>query len=109
MEETPIAQLVQKAPQALLADKATGINAVVHLHLTGSQAEDWTMTIKDRQCQVERGVPSKPTLTLTAEAQDCLDIFRGKMDGMRAFMQGKLLISGDYMLATRLPGLFGFS
>jgi hypothetical protein len=29
MEETPIAQLVQKAPQALLADKATGINAVV--------------------------------------------------------------------------------
>jgi putative sterol carrier protein len=106
METMPIQDIIQQAPQAFLPDRAAGVNAVVHFHLTGDQAGDWTITIKDKQCLVAQGVPSNPTLTLTADTKDCVDILTGKMDGVRAFMLGKLKIKGNFNLATRLTRLF---
>jgi putative sterol carrier protein len=35
-----------------------------------------------------------------------MDILTGKMDGVRAFMMGKLKVSGDMNLAQQLINLF---
>jgi putative sterol carrier protein len=40
------------------------------------------------------------------EAQDFVDIITGKLDAMKAFMSGKLKVSGNVMLATRLTSFF---
>jgi putative sterol carrier protein len=45
-------------------------------------------------------------MTVTMGAQDFVDMTSGKLDGMSAFMSGKLRISGDMGLAMRLQSLF---
>jgi putative sterol carrier protein len=45
-------------------------------------------------------------LTLSANAQDLLDIFTGKLDAMKALMSGKLHMLGDMGLAMKLMSYF---
>ena len=106
MTEVMIQDLMDRLPGAFLADKAAGINASVLFNLTGPKGGQWVVTIQNQLCRVENGTIPNPKLTLTADAQDCLDIFSGKLDGMKAFMQGKLKVTGDFGLAMKLTGLF---
>ena len=106
METSSFQDVVKMLPQAFQADKAGGINAVVYIHLTGASAGDWTLTIKDKQCSLVEGTPPSPRLTLTADSTNMMDILSGKMDGARAFMMGKLKVSGDMYLAQQLMNLF---
>ncbi len=43
--------------------------------------------------------------TIQISKADFLDMAEGKLDGMMAFMQGKLRVQGDMMLAQRLGPL----
>ncbi len=106
MTELMIQDLMDRLPSAFLADKAAGIDASVLFNLTGPKGGQWVVTIQNQVCTVEKGTIPNPKLTLTADAQDCLDIFTGKLDGMKAFMRGKLKVSGDFGLAMKLTGLF---
>jgi putative sterol carrier protein len=106
METNSFQDVVKLLPQVFQADKAGGISAVVYIHLTGASAGDWTLTIKDKQCALTEGMPSSPRLTLTADSKNMMDILTGKMDGVRAFMMGKLKVSGDMNLAQQLINLF---
>jgi putative sterol carrier protein len=45
-------------------------------------------------------------MTMTADAREFRDILLGKMDGMMAFMQGKLQLAGDLNLAMKLTSFF---
>ena len=56
--------------------------------------------------QVEKGPMENPTLTLTMDSQDYVDMIAGRLNGMSAFMSGKLQLDGDIMLATRLFTMF---
>lgn len=105
MEES-IQGLMERLPSAFQPEKAQGVSATVWFHLTGEKGGDWVVTIADQLCKVEKGMSDYPKLTFTADAQDCLDIFHGKMDGMKAFMQGRLRLAGDMMLAMKLASFF---
>jgi putative sterol carrier protein len=43
---------------------------------------------------------------LSADSTDYVKIFTGEVDGMQAFMQGKLKLSGDLNLAMKLMTIF---
>ncbi|HWW11098.1 MAG TPA: SCP2 sterol-binding domain-containing protein [Brevundimonas sp.] len=43
--------------------------------------------------------------TVTMSWDDFMAMSEGKLDGMMAFMQGKLKITGDMMIAQKLPAL----
>jgi putative sterol carrier protein len=109
MSDQTIQSLIQNAPQVFMAERAEGVNAVVHFHLTGEQGGDWGLTIKDQRCLVTQGVPPNPTLTLTADAKDALGVLTGKIDGVRAFMMGKLKLTGDFKLAMKLTSFYKFN
>ncbi len=106
MAEISIQELMERLPGAFLPEQAAGVNATVQFNLSGVKGGDWVVRIEDSRLSVESGVTPYPNLTFKAEAQDCLDIFTGKQDGMRAFMQGKLRLVGDMSLAMRLTRLF---
>ena len=56
---------------------------------------------------VAEGIPQvKPTMTLTADSSDYIKIFTGELDGMQAFMQGKIKLAGDLNLAMKLMQMF---
>jgi putative sterol carrier protein len=101
-----VADLMSKMPKAFLPEKAPGLDAVIQFKFTGEEAGDWFATIKDGKCTTEQGTHPSPKMTLSADSSDYVKIFTGEVDGMQAFMQGKLKLSGDLNLAMKLMTIF---
>ena len=102
-----VSQLMEKMPGAFLPEKAVNVNAVIHFKFTGAEAGDWNAKIADGKCDVAQGEPAdKATMTLTADSEDYVKLFTGELDGMQAFMQGKLKLGGDLNLAMKLMHMF---
>ncbi len=105
-----VADLMQKMPAALIPEKAAGVNAVIHFKFTGAEAGEWNAVIKDGKAEVAQGIPHfKPTMTLTADSADVIQLFTGEMDGMQAFMQGKIKFAGDLNFAMKMMEMFKMS
>jgi len=51
---------------------------------------------------VSEGTTQPVSATITATDQVLSDVFSGKLDGVQAFMQGKLKISGDIFSVQKL-------
>ena len=102
-----ISELMEKMPSAFIPEKAQGVDAVIHFKFTGEEAGEWNAAIKDGKVYVAQGIPRKqPNMTLTADSNDYVKIITGEMDGMQAFMQGKIKLAGDLNLAMKLMQMF---
>ncbi|MEW6286327.1 MAG: SCP2 sterol-binding domain-containing protein [Chloroflexota bacterium] len=101
-----VAQLMEKMPGAFIPEKAVGLDAVIQFKFTGAEAGEWYAVIKDGKVTVEKGAHPSPKMTLTADSGDYVKIFTGELDGMQAFMQGKLKLAGDLNLAMKLTQMF---
>lgn len=102
-------------PGAVLADlvkrfraaAAEGLKAVYQLHLTGDCGDSWHLTIADQRCELEPGCAHEPDVTITLSVDDWKELVAGRLDPVGAYLSGRLQVSGDLTLATRLKGLFG--
>lgn len=100
-----IEELMKRMPDAFLAEKAEGVDAVIQFHL-GEAGGDWICTIRDQVCTAEQGVTEEPNLTLSAEAEDYIDMVTGKLNPMTAIATKKVLLKGDLNLAMKYMNLF---
>ncbi|WP_108124403.1 SCP2 sterol-binding domain-containing protein [Saccharospirillum mangrovi] len=64
------------------------------------------LVVKNGQCELGEGEHDDPSVTLLMDADTLQDIASGELNGMQAFMAGRLRTEGDMMLATRLSDLF---
>lgn len=99
-----VEDLMKKMPEAFLADKAEGVDAVIQFHL--GDGGDWICTIRDQTCKAEQGVTEEPNLSLTAEAGDYIDMITGKLNPMTAIATKKVILKGDLNLAMKYMNLF---
>ena len=106
MSDPTVSEFMARLSAALIPEKAAGIEAAIQVRLTGAKAADWVVTIKDAKCSLAQGLTPAPKLTVSADSADFIKIFSGQMDGMQAFMGGKLKVTGDMSLAMKLMGLF---
>lgn len=96
------ADLLKKLPSAFNADAAAGTNCVMQFNCSTPV----NVTIKDGTCAVADGQAGSPDVTITMEDDDLVALMKGELNGMTAFMTGKLQIEGDLMLAQRLATIF---
>jgi putative sterol carrier protein len=101
-----VSELMSKMPTAFLPEKAVGMDAVLQFNFSGADAGNWFTVIKDGKCSVEKGTNPSPKMTLVADSTDFVKIFTGELDGIQAFMQGKLKLTGDLSLAMKLLTMF---
>ena len=102
-----VSELMQKMPGAFIPEKAQGVDAVIYFKFTGEEAGEWNAKIKDGKVDVAQGAPlNQANMTLTADSADYVKIFTGELDGMQAFMQGKIKLGGDLNLAMKLMQMF---
>ncbi len=101
-----ITELEQKLQSAFVPERAAGVDARVQLHLTGENSGDWYVNIQDQKVGLQAGAAENPNLTVSMDYQDALDLYQGRLDPTRAFMMGKIRLSGDTGLAMRLLGMF---
>ena len=96
-------------PGVFNRNAAAGLDAVFQYNIEGAESGDWYVVIKDQTCTVSEGVHASPTVSLRMADKDWIAMCNGELDGMSAFMGGKLKISGDIMLAQRIASLFPLS
>jgi putative sterol carrier protein len=106
MAEITVRELMSRMPRALKVDMVQGVDAVIQYHLTGSEASDWIIEIKDGVCKVEEGNHPNPKMTLAADSDDYKNVILGNLNAMQAFMTGKVKLAGDLNLAMKLPNWF---
>lgn len=106
MSDLTIEQIMTNTPKVFKKDAAEGVNTIVQFNFTGTEAAEWFVTINDGTCTSEKGQASAPNMTMTIDSQDYVDIISGKLNAMSAFMQGKVKVSGDMMMAMKFPTFF---
>jgi putative sterol carrier protein len=105
--DTLLDQVFDGMQQAFQPDKAAGQSAVVQWDVAASdRTHSRTVHIGDGTCKVESGPAESPRLTLTLALPDFLRFVAGQLDGMQAFMSGKLKLGGDIMLAQTMQAWF---
>ena len=87
-------------------DAARGLNVVIQMNISGEGGGTYQIKIANGQADLLAQPIATPTLTLNVGAKDWLDISMGKLDGVKAFMSGKLKVDGDMSLLMKFPNLF---
>lgn len=98
-------ELLNKLPAAFKADEAAGTNCTLQF----KTSEPTYVTIKDSTCTVTQGTTDNADVTVTMEDDDLVQMLKGELNGMTAFMTGKLQIDGDMILTQKVFGLFDSS
>ena len=101
-----IESLIAIIPKTLPGEKAKRADTVIQLNVTGSQAGQWNVVIKNGNVDVAKGTHAAPEITVTADTADVLAVADGKLDPMQAFMQGKARVQGDLSEAMELAKSF---
>ncbi|RUR32536.1 SCP2 sterol-binding domain-containing protein [Vreelandella nanhaiensis] len=85
-------------------DAAKGMDDVFQFHF--SDAGDYYLVINDGTLDVQEGEHDDPSVSLSMSTDTLKGIMNGEINGMTAFMTGKLKATGNVMLATKLTSLF---
>lgn len=82
--------------------KAVGGTYQFNLKNAAGKTQQWGLDLKNGTGAVVLGAPAKADCTLTVADEDFVNIMTGKVNAQQAFMQGKLKVSGNMGLATKL-------
>jgi putative sterol carrier protein len=64
------------------------------------------LVIGGGSAQLQPGTTGDADITITMADDDIVALMTGQLDGMTAFMSGKLQVEGDLFLAQRVLGFF---
>lgn len=106
MTSLSIQDLMDLLPNYFIPEQAKGISARIGFDLGGEGGGFWTVLIENQSCRVLKEKIEPLDLTLAGDTGVVLDIFSGRLDAMRAYLIGKVKITGNMSLAMQLAGLF---
>ena len=106
MALTNVKEVFTKMPEVFNPNAAQGLDVVFQFNITGEGEGNWNVTVKQGDCQIQEGTHDSPSVTLTMAGETWLAIVNKELNGMQAFMSGKLKATGDIMLAQRIEQLF---
>jgi putative sterol carrier protein len=105
--ETVLGNVFAGMAEAFLPAKAAGQSAVIQYDVTAAgKTHTYQLKIADGKCAVSPGAGGPARVTLTLGLPDFLRLISGKLNGMQAFMAGKLKLQGDMMFAQVMQGWF---
>lgn len=83
---------------------AKGMHETFQFHI--ADADDYFMTVDDGTLDIQPGEHDDPSVSLSTDSDTLKGVLSGELNGMQAFMSGRLKASGNLMLATKLSQLF---
>ncbi len=106
-KKTIVARDILTAMESLFRpDRAKGIAMNIGYDLTGPEGGQWTLQIKDEQCNVREGFAEDLTVKLIMAAGVYTGMMTGTIDGASAFTSGQVKIEGDMMAAAATGKFF---
>lgn len=99
------ADMIRNLPKAFDASAASGTECTIQFNCSTPMH----VVIKDGACSTGDGAAASSDLAITMEDEDLIALMKGELNGMQAFMTGKLQVEGDMMLAQRMASFFDAS
>ena len=87
-------------------EKAKGWETVIQYNITGEGGGDFYIEIKDGRCKLFEGKAEKAKLIIKANREDWVAISEGKLDGTKAFMEGRMKVEGDMNDLLKMQSVF---
>jgi putative sterol carrier protein len=78
---------------AFLPDKAASVNRTIQFDFTGAEAGTWNIVVQNGTFAYHQGAAENPNATVTVDSEDWLKVLRGELNGVTAFMGGKLKVA----------------
>lgn len=94
--------LLKKLPSAFQPEAAGDTDCTVQFNITAPMH----VVIKNGTCATRDGAAPSPDVSITMEDDDLVSLMKGELNGMTAFMTGKLKVEGDMGNAMQLQGIF---
>lgn len=85
-------------------EAAQGMDEVFQFHF--NDEGDHHLIVKDGNLEVVKGEHDDPSVSLKMSTETLKGLMNGDVNGMTAFMTGKIKATGNVMLATQLTTLF---
>jgi hypothetical protein len=102
-------QLFDELVPAALAkhpEKAREVNAIYAFKISGAGGGEWTVDLSSNPPAVQKGDTGKAQCTIEVAHDDFKQMLENPQVGMQLYFQGKLRVTGDPMLATKLQQFF---
>ncbi len=96
--------LAQRLRRGLAGTVLAGRTASVLLD--AGQGDLWTVEVAGGRGSAHRGSTPDPTLTVRGTADTLADIVAGRVSGVSAFLDGRVVVRGDLALSLQLDGMF---
>ena len=93
-------------PTTFRPERAAGVNTVIQFKVTGAEAGNWYITVKDGKCTVDEGETGSPNVTINTPSDVWLKILRRELDGATAFMSGQFTFTGDMGILMQMGSWF---
>lgn len=92
-QSTTAKEILLSLPQRFKTDKAEGVDTVFHFNVSGDNGGTFTVTIKDKTCQVSEGLQGEAKCVVTTQDSVYEDVELGRTNPQMAVMMGKIKIS----------------
>lgn len=104
----PKTDFEQNIPEKINKDpeKAKNVGAIFLFKISGDNGGTWTVNLKDDP-GVKEGDQGNAECTLEMSSEDWNSISDNPQSAMQLYFQGKLKVSGNAMLATKLQQILG--
>jgi len=100
--DTFIGGIFEEMAKRFLPDKAAGRTVVIEYDITMPEStEIYQLDVAGGACSVSKGASKEASVALTLAAPDFLRLITGKLNGVNAFMSGKLKLKGDLPTIVR--------
>jgi putative sterol carrier protein len=105
--EKVLGQIFEYMSNQFQPDKAAGQSAVIGWDITSAEGtHSYQLNVADGACKAGPAAGDAARVTLGMALPDFLRFVTGQLDGMQAFMTGKLKLSGDMMFAQSMQAWF---
>lgn len=78
---------------AFLPQQAVGVTRSFQFDFSGREAGTWNVNVANGAFNYAQGAATNPDATIAVDSDDWLKMLRGELDGMSAFMQGKIKVT----------------